>query len=87
MYGVSNSLAMLLCSRSLHGLHKLSDTGAVVKKSGQSLGPFLAKTDDDSLTISMFFISFNTDDYYDKIAIISKLLEEKENPIYLEERR
>jgi len=35
----------------------------------------------------MFFISFNTDDYYDKIAIISKLLEEKENPIYSEESR
>jgi hypothetical protein len=35
---------------------------ALAEKSGQSLGPFLAKTDDDSRTISMFFISLNTDE-------------------------
>jgi hypothetical protein len=46
-----------------HACHKLSDiVGLSAKKSRQSFGPFVAKTDDDSRTISMFFISLNTDE-------------------------
>jgi hypothetical protein len=40
-----------------HGFHKLF-TGAVIDKSGQSHGPFLAKTNDDSRTLQLY-LSFS----------------------------